>query len=204
MSEWDEGSGTTMDHEAASHGTTSHGRVITQPIYGLLAEFEDEDALLSAATRACEAGYRHVEAYSPFPIHGLPEVLGIRGRRLPLIVLGGGIIGGVAGLLMQWYSAVIDYPLNVGGRPYASWPSFIPITFELTILVAGISAVLGMFALNGLPQPYHPLFNVPEFAHASRDGLFLCIEANDPKFDLEETRSFLKDIGARRVFEAPP
>lgn len=194
---------TSIRHEG--HEPGHHGVVVTEPgLYGLLAEFEDEDALLAAAQRVRESGYRHVEAYCPFPIHGLSEALGIRGRRLPLIVLAGGIIGGAGGLFMQWYSAVIDYPLNVGGRPYASWPSFIPISFELTILVAGIAAVLGMFALNGLPQPYHPVFNVPEFAAASRDGLFLCIEAQDPKFDLAETQNFLVDVGARRVFEVMP
>jgi hypothetical protein len=200
FTEWDEGFGAAMSDEVIGHKIVS-----AQPaIYGLLAKFEDEESLLSAASRTRAAGYHHVEAYSPYPIHGLSEILGIRGRRLPLIVLGGGIIGGVSALIMQWYSAVIDYPLNVGGRPLASWPSFIPIAFELTILVAGISAVLGMFALNGLPQPYHSLFNVPEFAAASRDGLFLCIEARDPKFDLEETRTFLTDVGARRVFEVTP
>lgn len=174
------------------------------PIYGLLAEFPDDEALLAAAARVREAGFQRVEAYSPYPVHGLSEALGIRGRRLPLIVLAGGILGGVGGLFMQWYSAAIDYPLNIGGRPYASWPSFIPITFELTILVAGIFAVLGMFALNGLPQPYHPLFNVPEFAKASRDGFFLAIEANDPKFDLSATRSMLEELGAQEVFEVSP
>jgi hypothetical protein len=173
-------------------------------IYGLLAEFADEEALVAAATGVCAAGYKQVEAYSPYPIHGLSDVLGIRGRRLPLIVLAGGIIGGAGGLFMQWYSAVIDYPLNVGGRPYASWPSFIPISFELTILVAGISAVLGMFALNGLPQPYHPLFNVPEFAKASRNGFFLSIEARDSKFDLPVTRNLLVELGAQGVFEVSP
>src|SRR5688500_7902404 len=113
--------------------------VVKPPIYGLLAEFADDETLLAAAQRVRDAGYKQVEAYSPYPIHGMPEILGIRGRRLPLIVLAGGILGASAGLFMQWYSAVIDYPINVGGRPYASWPSFIPIAFELTILVGGIS-----------------------------------------------------------------
>jgi hypothetical protein len=194
-----------MNQESIRHSGSHQSGLTTAPaLYGLLAEFEDEDALLAAAKSVRESGYRHVEAYCPFPIHGLSETLGIRGRRLPRIVLAGGIIGGVGGLFMQWYSAVIDYPLNVGGRPLASWPSFIPIAFELTILVAGISAVLGMFALNGLPQPYHPVFNVPEFAAASRDGLFLCIEAQDPKFDLVDTQNFLMNAGARRVFEVMP
>jgi len=180
---------------------------ITQPqveIYGLLAEFADDEALLAAATRVRSLGFKRVEAYSPYPIHGMAEVLGIRGVRLPRIVLIGGIIGCVVGLGMQWYSAVIDYPLNVGGRPFASWPSFMPIAFELTILVAGLSAVLGMFALNGLPQPYHALFNVPEFAKASRAGFFLCIEARDPNFDLEATRATLVEAGAQGVFEVMP
>ncbi len=185
-----------MDQEAV---------LLRQPtIYGLLAEFADEEALLEAATRVRSLGFQQVEAYSPYPVHGLAEVLGIRGVRLPRIVLGGGIVGLVAALAMQWYSAVIDYPLNIGGRPLASWPSFMPIAFELTILVAGSSAVLGMFALNGLPQPYHPLFNVPEFAKASRAGFFLCVEARDPKFDLVETRTMLAELGAQGVFEVLP
>ena len=174
------------------------------PLFGLLAEFPSDESLLAAAVRMRADGYEKVEAYSPYPIHGMAEALGIRGRRLPRIVLAGGIVGGVGGLLMQWYSAVVSYPLNVGGRPYASWPAFIPISFELTILVAGIAAVLGMFALNGLPQPYHPLFNVPAFMKASRDGFFLSIEAADLLFDLEYTRDQLLALGATGVFEVAP
>ncbi|HXF64012.1 MAG TPA: DUF3341 domain-containing protein [Caldilineaceae bacterium] len=174
------------------------------PIYGLLAEFAGEEALLHAARQVRGAGYQRVEAYTPFPVEGLAEALGIRGRRLPLIVLAGGIVGGAGALLMQWYSAVMDYPLNVGGRPYASWPSFVPVAFELTILVAGFAAVLGMFALNGLPQPYHPLFNAPEFTGASRDSFFLCVEAADPKFDVQQVRALLQELGALRVIEVEP
>jgi Protein of unknown function (DUF3341) len=173
-------------------------------IYGLLAEYADDQALLAAATHVRSLGYRRVEGYSPYPIHGLAEVLGIRGVRLPRIVLIGGIMGCLIAFGMQWYSAVIDFPINVGGRPLASWPSFMPIAFELTILVAGLSAVLGMFALNGLPEPYHPLFNVPEFAKASRAGFFLCIEARDDKFDLAATRAILTELGAQGVFEVMP
>ena len=187
--------------------TTTHAPIpvtATLPIYGLLAEYADEEALMHAAQQAVDAGYKRVEAYSPFPIHGMARVLGVRGRRLPWIVLIGGTVGVVGALVMQYYSAVIDYPLNIGGRPYASWPSFIPIAFELLILVAGISTVLGMFALNGLPQPYHPLFNVPEFSRASRDGFFLCIEAQDALFAMDRTRSLLLNAGARQVFVVPP
>jgi hypothetical protein len=174
------------------------------PIYGLLAEFVDEEQLLVAARQAREQGYRRLEAYTPFPVAGMAEIVGVRGRRLPLIVLGGGIVGGVGALFMQWYSSTISYPFNVGGRPYASWPTFIPIAFELTILVAGVSAVLGMLALNGLPQPYHPVFNVPQFEQASRDRFFLCIEADDPQFDLAATRQFLERVGAQSVSVVQP
>jgi hypothetical protein len=173
-------------------------------IYGLLAEYSSDEALLAAAVHVRSLGYRRVEAYSPYPIHGLASVLGIRGVRLPWIVLIGGILGCITALVMQWYSAVIDFPINVGGRPYASWPAFMPIAFELTILFAGFGAVLGMFAINGLPQPYHPLFNVPEFARASRAGFFLCVEARDARFDLTATRSMLLELGAQEVFEVMP
>jgi hypothetical protein len=171
------------------------------PIYGLLAEFENPQDLLIAARRAYEAGYRRMDAYTPFPIDGLAEAIGFHHTRLPLIVLIGGIIGGIGGFLLQYWVSVIAYPLNVGGRPLNSWPAFIPVTFELTILVAALSAVLGMLALNGLPMPYHPVFNVPRFALATRDRFFLCIEATDPQFDREETRRFLERSQPRQVSE---
>lgn len=173
-------------------------------IYGLLAEFEGPEELLAAAEKAYQSGYRNLDAYSPFPIEGLSEVLGMRNTRLPLIVLGGGIIGAITGYFMQYYAMAIDYPLNVGGRPLHSWPAFIPITFELTILFASFAAVLGMFALNGFPMPYHPVFNVPVFELASRSRFFLSIEARDPKFDPEETRLFLESLGAQGVEEIEP
>ena len=176
----------------------------SSPIYGLLAEYEDPEQLVTAGRQARELGYRRMEAYTPFPIEGMAEIVGVHGKRLPRIVLAGGILGATGGLLMQWYSATIAYPWNVGGRPYASWPAFIPIAFELTILLAALSAVFGMLWLNGLPQPYHPVFNVPGFATASRDRFFLCIEAADPKFDYAETRRFLEGTGARVISDVAP
>jgi ActD protein len=171
------------------------------PVYGLLAEFSDPNELIAAARRTREAGYRDVDAYTPFPIEELWEALGFHYNRLPLVVLIGGIVGALAGLGLQYWTAVIDYPINVGGRPFFSLPSFIPITFETTVLVAALSAVLGMLALNGLPMPYHPVFNVPRFALATRDRFFLCIEATDPLFDREDTRRFLERLAPREVSE---
>lgn len=173
-------------------------------LYGVLAEFDTPDELLAATRRAHEAGYRQMDAYTPFPIEGLAEALGFHRTRLPLIVLLGGIVGGVGGYLMQYWIAAIDYPLNIGGRPLHSWPAFIPVTFELTILGAAIAAVLGMLILNGLPMPYHPLFHVPRFALVTRNCFFLCIEARDPKFDREETRRFLASVKAREVSDVEP
>ena len=168
-------------------------------VYGLIAEFEDPNELVAAAHRARHEGYRRMDAYSPLPIEELHEALGFAHTRLPLIVLIGGIVGCVGGYGLQWWASTIAYPLNVGGKPMHSWPAFIPVTFETTILVAALSAVFGMLALNGLPQPYHPVFNVPRFALASRNRFFLCIEARDPKFDLDGTRRFLEQLGPREV-----
>ena len=169
-------------------------------LYGLMAEFRSPTAVVAAARRAREAGYRRMDAYTPFPIEELAEALGWRTRgRLPRLVLVGGLGGAVAGYLMQYYAAVIAYPVNVGGRPLHSWPSFIPITFETGILGAALAAVLGMLALNGLPRPYHPVFNAPNFALASTDRFFLCIESADPLFDTERTRSFLQGMGPAEV-----
>jgi len=168
-------------------------------IHGLMAEFEDPNDLVAAAHRAYHEGYRAMDAYSPLPIEELHDAIGFHHTRLPLIVLIGGIVGCVSGYLLQWWAAAIAYPINVAGKPFHSWPMFIPITFECTILGAALFAVFGMLALNGLPQPYHPVFNVPRFALASRNRFFLCIEARDPKFDLEETRAFLETLGPREV-----
>jgi hypothetical protein len=171
------------------------------PLYGLMAEFDTPTDVVEAARATYDAGYRRINAYSPYPIEELSEAIGFHSTRLPLIVLIGGIIGGLVGYGLQYYVAVIDYPLNVGGRPYHSWPSFIPITFEMTILFAALSAVFGMLALNKLPQPYHPVFNAERFALASRDRFFLVIEADDPKFDPDKARSFLQSLNPKEVVD---
>jgi hypothetical protein len=170
-------------------------------LYGLVAEFASPTVVVEAARRAREAGYRSMDAYSPYPIPELTDALELPKTKLPLLVLAGGVIGCATALLMQWFSAVIHYPLNVAGKPLASWPSFIPVTFELTILFAAFAAVFGMIGMNGLPMPYHPIFNASHFALASRDRFFLCIEAKDPLFDLERTAKFLESLGATVVSE---
>jgi hypothetical protein len=168
-------------------------------LYGLMAEFEDPTSLVAATQRAHDAGYRCMDAYSPFPIEELHEALGAHHTRLPLIVLIGGLCGGIGGYTLEYWSSVIAYPLNIGGKPLHSWPAFIPVTFETTILGAALACVLGMLALNGLPEPYHPVFNVPRFALASRNRFFLCIESKDPKFDVEGTRHFLETLNPREI-----
>lgn len=177
----------------------------TRPVsalYGLMAEFESPTALVAAARRTYDEGYRKFDSYSPFPIHELFEVMHCKDRRVPLFVLLGGIGGGLAGFGLQAWVSAVAYPINVGGRPYISWPMFIPVTFELTILFAALTAVFGMFALNGLPAPYHPVFNVPRFARgASQEGFFLAIESGDPKFDRHATWKFLESLGATDVNE---
>ena len=172
-------------------------------IYGLLAEFKDPTDLLQAVRGARAKGYRRMDAYSPFPIEELSEALGMRGTRVPMVMFLGGLVGCVGGFFMQWYANVIGYPVNVGGRPLNSWPSFIPITFELTVLVSALAGVFGLLALCGLPMPYHSLFNVARFARASRDRFFLCIEAADPLFDPEQTRQLLASFGPQEVSEVP-
>ena len=170
-------------------------------IYGLVAEFDGADALLAATKKTVAEGYRKMEAYSPFPVEGLDEALGFQRSRVPLITLIGGIVGCIGGFFMQWFSTVIHYPINVGGRPLNSWPAFIPVTFEMTILCAAIAGVLGMLALNGLPMPYHPLFNVASFERASRDRFFLCIESKDPNFDRAGTKRFLESLKPVGVYD---
>ncbi len=169
-------------------------------IYGLMAEFEDATALVTATERAHEAGYKRMDAYSPFPIEELHHAMGSPRSKLPLIVLIGGIVGCIGGFLLQYWAAAIAYPVNVGGRPFNSWPAFIPVTFECTILVAALSAVLGMLGLNGLPMPYHPVFNVERFALASRSRFFLVIESRDKKFNFDHTREFLVTLNPRDIW----
>lgn len=162
--------------------------------YGLMAEFDSPGAIVRAARAAHDAGYRAMDAYSPYPIEELHHALGIAGSKVPIIMLTGGILGGLGGLSLAAWASAIAYPMNVGGRPLLSWPAFIPVAYECTILLAALSGVIGMLALNGLPSPYHPVFNVPRFAMASRNRFFLCIESRDPKFDREGTERFLAGL----------
>jgi hypothetical protein len=184
---------------ALSH-THAHRRH-EPPLYGVMAEFEGPNELVAAARQTYEAGYRRINGYSPYPIEELSEAIGFTQTSLPLIVFIGGVLGGLGGFFMQYWMEVIDYPLNVGGKPYNSWPAFIPITFECTVLVAAFSAVLGMLVLNKLPQPYHPVFNAPNFALATRDRFFLVVEANDPQFNHESVVSLFKRLGAQDVVD---
>jgi hypothetical protein len=169
--------------------------------YGLIAEFLSAEELLEACKHTTEAGYRELDAYTPFPVEGLAEAIGFHRTRLPIIVFFGGLLGTCTGFFLQWWPNVIGYPLNIGGKPADSWPAFIPITFELTILFAAFSATFGMLALNRLPCPYHPVFNVESFSHATKDRFFLLIKSADPKFDAEQTRQFLAELNPREVSE---
>jgi hypothetical protein len=170
-------------------------------LFGMMGEFSTPEELLAATKKAREAGYKHVEAYTPFPIEGLAEAVGFKWTAVPLLTLIGGVGGGLTGFGLQYWVAAITYPLNIGGRPLNSWPAFIPVTFELTVLGASLFAVVSMLALNKLPQPYHPVFNVERFGQASTDKFFLCIEARDPKFDLVETSKFLQSLHAQHINE---
>jgi hypothetical protein len=172
-------------------------------LYGVIAEFPSPDTLIAAANAAREHGYTQMDAYSPFPIHGLSEAVGFHHTRLSAVVLGGGLLGGFGGFFMCWYANVISYPINIGGKPLNSWPAWIPITFECTILLAAFAAVFGMLGLNGLPMPYHPLFNVKRFDQASRDKFFLVIQARDPLFELDDVWDFLETLNPREVIDVP-
>ncbi len=171
--------------------------------YGLIAEFDRTEDVIEATQAAYDHGYRQMEAYSPFPVDGLAEALGFKKNRIAACVLIGGVTGGLTGFFMQWYSAVLSYPIDVGGRPLNSWPAFIPITFEMTILFAALSAVLGMLGLNGLPRPHHPIFNAPNFVMASRNRFFLCLQSRDPLFDEVESRRFLEKFKPKSINVVP-
>jgi len=178
--------------------------VMTVPrIYGLVAEFETPTDLVNACRAAYAEGYREMDAYSPFPIEEASEAIGFHKSAVPLIVLVGGILGGLSGFGLQYWINVIAYPLNIGGKPYDSWPAFIVPTFEMTILFAGLSGMFGMFALNGLPRPYHPLFHVDKFSKVTRNRFFLCVEAIDPKFDLTGTQEFMERLKPLSISEVP-
>ncbi len=171
-------------------------------IYGLAAEFETHEQLLHAAEKAYSEGFREMDGYAPFPVDGLAQALGKK-NRMPQLVLAGGVTGGIIAYAMQWYANVISYPINIGGRPLHSWPAFVPITFELTVLGASLTAFLFSLGLSGLPKPYHPMFNLPQFERASQDRFFLCIEARDPRFDTAATRGFLENLRPIGVLEVP-
>lgn len=197
-----------LRHKHMSHVPIANPAPVNEPLhaqdrrlYGLMAEFATPDQLLHATEAAYEAGYRQMDAYTPLPIHGLAEAMGFTHTRVSLVVLIGGLCGASFGYLLQVYMAAWSYVHNVGGRPVHSWPNFIPVTFECMVLFAAFSAVIGMLTMNGLPRPYHPVFNVPRFALASDDRFFLCLEATDPKFDLEATNGFLQGLGAFEVRE---
>ena len=175
----------------------------TTPIYGMMAEFDSATALVEAARKTHEAGYRKIDAYSPFPVEELAEAIGFHTNRVALVTLIGAITGGLTGYFMQYWMNAVSYPVMIGGKPYHSWPAFIPITFEMTILFGGISAVFGMLALNGLPMPYHPVFNVPRFAMATKDRFFLIVFSTDPKYNPATTRSFLESLQPRSISEVP-
>jgi len=173
------------------------------PIYGLIAEFDTPTEIVVAARKTYAEGYRRMDAYSPFPVDGLSEAIGFHKDSVALVCLIGGLLGLATAYVLQYWINVIAYPMNVGGRPFHSWPSFIIVTFEMTVLFGGLSAAFGMLAMNGLPMPYHPVFNVPSFTAASRDKFFLCIESSDPKFDRDTTYRFLAGLEPRAITEVP-
>jgi hypothetical protein len=177
--------------------------VIERARWGLMAEFDSAEALLQATHRAYADGYRAMDAYSPFPVDGLAEALGSHHTRIPLIALAGGAIGATGGYAMQYLIHAVALPINIGGRPLNSWPAFVPVTFELSVLFAALFILAALLVLNGLPQPYHPVFNVPAFARASRDRFFLCVEARDARFEPQRTREFLGSLGPREVSDVP-
>jgi hypothetical protein len=185
--------------EVGTPGPRAAGGDLPPHLFGVIAEFANAEELLHAVEAVRKEGYQVLEAYTPYPIEELNDAIGHGPSRVPLLVLLGGIAGGLFGFFLQYWTSAVDYPLNIGGRPYNSWVSFIPITFECTILFAGLAAVLGMLVLNGLPMPYHPVFNVPRFQLASRDRFFLMILARDPLFRAGDTFRFMETLGGSHV-----
>lgn len=185
----------------ATPAETNMSHVNDASLYALVAEFDEVDEIMEAAHAARKAGYRKIDAHTPFPVEGLDQALGMENTRLGWIVLAMGIVGLLLGFGMQWYANTIFYPLNIGGKPLNSWPNFVVITFEITVLISAFTAGLFMIGRNGLPRLYHPIFNTPNFESATRDKFFLSIEARDEKFDLADTKSFLEGLGASRVSE---
>lgn len=175
--------------------------VVENALYGVMAEFDTPEQIVKAARAVRDAGFKRTDAFTPFPIHEMDAALGIKKTILPLLIFAGGVLGCLGGLGLIYYTLVLDYPINVGGRPYFSLPAFIPVMFECTVLGAAVTAVFGMIALNNLPQPYHPVFNSPRFELASREKFFLLIEASDDKFDSDETMRFMRTLNAREVFD---
>lgn len=180
---------------------SGHDKHDKEKLYGLVAEFDNEHQILEAAQKAYKNGFRNMDAYSPFPVHGLSEAIGFKKCAVAPLTLIGGLTGAVTAFSMQYFASVIHYPWDIGGKPDFSWPSFMPITFELTILFGAFAAFFGMLILNGLPQPYHPIFNAKRFERASSDGFFLCIEADDPQFSPHKTREFLESLKPVEVSE---
>lgn len=177
--------------------------MIDRPVYGLMAEFDDVNSAIAAASKTYAAGYRKIDAYAPFPVEELSEAIGFHKNGVALVCLIGGLLGCTGAYALQWWINTISYPINIGGRPFHSWPSFIIVTFEMTILFSGLSAVFGMLSLNGLPMPYHPVFNVPQFDAASRDRFFLIIFSSDKNYDAVRTRQFLDGLSPLSVAEVP-
>jgi Protein of unknown function (DUF3341) len=173
------------------------------PIYGVMAEFDNPTSLVHAAKAAYDAGYRQMDTYTPYPLEEAMEATGVHHNRVSLITLIGAMLGMIGGYSLEYWVSAINYPVNAGGKPFHSWPAFIPVTFECTVLGASLAAVFGMLILNGLPQPYHPVFNAPNFVRASKDRFFLCLEAQDPKFRLDETKRFLQGFQPEDVTEVP-
>jgi hypothetical protein len=190
-----------MSHDEHHDAHGGHHHDSAPKVHGLIAEFNEPEQLMAAATAAYSAGYRSMDAYTPFPIHGLAEAIGFKKTYVSLFTLIGGLTGCATGFLMQYIATTWHYPYMIGGKPFNSWPSYMPITFEMTILFGSFAALGSMLLLNGLPQPYHPIFNAQNFDRASSDGFFLCIESGDPQFDADRTREFLRGLHAVNVSE---